>query len=200
MCGGKSMLNKIWCFFIVVAIIFGLISGTYVDVNNSIFTGIEETVSLMISFIGTISFWNGIMNIIENTSLINKLKNILKPLIKIIFKDINLESEVGENIAMNMTSNILGLGNAATPCGLKAMEELQKENSNKESLSNNMLLFILINTASIQIIPTTIISIRTGLGSQNPSCIILGVWFSSIVAFVAMLVITKTYMKIKRRM
>lgn len=193
------MLNKIWCFFIIVAIIFGLLNGTYAEVNNSIFLGIEDTVSLVISFIGSISFWNGIMNIIENTTLIDKLKNILKPLIKNIFKDIDLESEAGENIAMNMTSNILGLGNASTPSGLKAMEELQKENSNRDSLSNNMLLFILINTASIQIIPTTIISIRAGLGSQNPACIILGVWFSSIVAFLSMLVITKTYIKIKRR-
>ena len=197
MCGGKSMLNKIWCFFIVIGIIYGLLSGTYVDVNNAIFTGINDTITLVISFIGSISFWNGIMNIIQNTSLINKLKNFLKPLIKLIFKDINLESEVGENIAMNMTSNILGLGNASTPCGLKAIEELQKESQNKNNLSNNMLLFILINTASIQIIPTTVISIRTGLGSQNPTCIVLGVWFSSIVAFISMLIITKTYIKIR---
>ena len=72
MCGGKSMLNKIWCFFIIVAIIFGLLNGTYAEVNNSIFLGIEDTVSLVISFIGSISFWNGIMNIIENTTLIDK--------------------------------------------------------------------------------------------------------------------------------
>lgn len=193
------MLNKIWCFFIVIGIIFSLINGTYVDVNNAIFTGIEDTITLVISFIGSISFWNGIMNIIENTSLINKLKNLLKPLIKFIFNDIDLESEAGENIAMNMTSNILGLGNASTPCGLKAMEELQKESPDKNNLSNNMLLFILINTASIQIIPTTIISIRAGLGSRNPACIVLGVWFSSIVAFISMLIITKTYIKLKRR-
>ena len=99
------MLNKIWCFFIVIGIIYGLLSGTYVDVNNAIFTGINDTITLVISFIGSISFWNGIMNIIQNTSLINKLKNFLKPLIKLIFKDINLESEVGENIAMNMTTS-----------------------------------------------------------------------------------------------
>ena len=193
------MLNKIWCFFIVIGIIWGLLSGTYADVNNAIFTGIEDTIALVISFIGSISFWNGIMNIAQNTSLINKLKNLLKPLIKLIFKDINLENEAGENIAMNMTSNILGLGNASTPCGLKVMKELQKESLNKNNLSNNMLLFILINTASIQIIPTTIISIRAGLGSRNPACIVLGVWFSSIVAFISMLIITKTYIKIRRR-
>ena len=193
------MLNKIWCFFIVIAIVFSLINGTYTQVNNSIFIGIEDTVTLIISFVGSISFWNGIMNIIQNTSLIDKLKKILSPLIKLIFPKIDLESEAGKNIAMNMTTNILGLGNAATPCGLKAIEELQKDNLNKDKLSNNMLLFILINTASIQLIPTTIISIRSGLGSNNPSCIIIGVWFSSIIAFTSMLIIVKTYIKLKRR-
>ena len=131
--------------------------------------------------------------------MIDKLKKILSPLIKLIFPEIDLESEAGKNIAMNMTTNILGLGNAATPCGLKAIEELQKDNLNKDKLSNNMLLFILINTASIQLIPTTIISIRSGLGSNNPSCIIIGVWFSSIIAFISMLIIVKTYIKLKRR-
>ncbi len=193
------MLNKIWCFFIVIAIVFSLINGTYIKVNNSIFTSIEDTVSLIISFVGNIGFWNGIMNIIQNTSLIDKLKKILSPLIKLIFPKIDLESEAGKNIAMNMTTNILGLGNAATPCGLKAIEELQKDNLNKDKLSNDMLLFILINTASIQLIPTTIISIRSGLGSNNPSCIIIGVWFSSIMAFISMLIIVKTYIKLKRR-
>ena len=131
-----------------------------------------------------------------NTSFLSKL---LKPIAKLIFPKIDLESEAGKNIAMNMTTNILGLGNAATPCGLKAIEELQKDNLNKDKLSNNMLLFILINTASIQLIPTTIISIRSGLGSNNPSCIIIGVWFSSIIAFTSMLIIVKTYIKLKRR-
>ena len=131
------MLNKIWCFFIVIAIVFSLINGTYTQVNNSIFIGIEDTVTLIISFVGSISFWNGIMNIIQNTSLIDKLKKILSPLIKLIFPKIDLESEAGKNIAMNMTTNILGLGNAATPCGLKAIEELQKDNLNEKTLEEH---------------------------------------------------------------
>ena len=94
---------------------------------------------------------------------------------------------------MNITSNLLGLGNSATPCGLKAIEEMQKENLNKDKLSNNQVLFILINTASIQIIPTTIMSIRASLGSKNPSVIITSVWFSSIITFLVMAVITKFY-------
>lgn len=192
------MLNFIWCFFIVISIIYGVISGKYVEVNSSIFESIESTISLIITLFGSMCFWNGIMNIVKNTSLINRIKNFLKPLIKLIFKDINENNEAFEDISMNVTSNLLGLGNAATPCGLKAMEKLQEENPSTKKLSNNQMLFMLINTASIQLIPTTIISIRMGLGSKNPSGIILGVWFASIVTFVCMLLITKTYFKIRK--
>lgn len=192
------MLNIIWCFFIVCSIVFGIITGRYREVNDAIFNGISLTISLMISLIGSVCFWNGIMNIVKNTIFIDKIKKLLKPLIRLIFPNIDLQSDVGENIIMNITSNLLGLGNASTPCGLKAIEGLQKENNNKEKLSNDMLLFILINTASIQLIPTTIISIRSGLGSIKPSCIILGVWFSSIITFISMIIITKIYIKFRR--
>ena len=167
------MLNKIWCFFILIAIFFGFCFGNYFFVNEAIFTSIKDTVELIITLFGSLCFWNGIMNIVKNTSLINKIKSFLKPLIKIIFPDLSEKDSAYENISMNMASNLLGLGNAATPCGLKAMEDLQKENKNKEKLSNNMMLFMLINTASIQIIPTTIISIRMSLGSKQPSAIIV---------------------------
>ena len=192
------MLNKIWCFFIMISVIFGIISGTYSNVNSAIFSSIESTVTLIISLFGSICFWNGIMNIVKNTKLINKIKNILNPVISILFPNIDNNSEAYANISMNMTSNLLGLGNAATPCGLKAIEELQKENRNKSKLSNNMILFMLINTASIQLIPTTIISIRMGLGSEKPSGIIIGVWFASIVTFISMLTITKFYFKLRK--
>jgi spore maturation protein A len=192
------MLNFIWCFFIIISIVYGIISGTYAGVNSAIFSSIESTVSLIITLFGSICFWNGIMNIVKNTSLINKIKKLLKPLIKLIFKDIDENGEAFKNISMNITSNLLGLGNASTPCGLKAMEELQKENTKKNKLSNNMILFMLINTASLQLIPTTIISIRTSLGSKNPSGIILGVWFASIITFISMLCIAKVYLKFRK--
>ena len=192
------MINKIWCFFILIAIIFGFMNGTYEDVNNSIFSSITSTLELIITLFGSMCFWCGIMNIVKNTSLIEKIKNILNPLIKFLFPNLSKESESYKNISINMASNLIGLGNAATPCGLKAMEELQKENNNKNKLSNNMLLFMLINTASIQLIPTTIISIRMSLGSQNSSGIITGVWFASIISFLFIVFITKIYFKIRK--
>lgn len=192
------MINKIWCFFIFIAIIFGFINGSYEEVNNSIFSSINSTIELIITLFGSMCFWNGIMNIVKNTSLINKIKNILNPLIKFLFPDLSKESEAYKNISINMASNLIGLGNASTPAGLKAMEELQKENKNKNILSKNMILFMLINTASIQLIPTTIISIRMSLGSKNPSGIILGVWFASLSSFLFIIFITKIYFKFRK--
>ncbi len=192
------MINKIWCFFIFIAIIFSFINGSYEEVNNSIFSSINSTIELIITLFGSMCFWNGIMNIVKNTSLINKIKNILNPLIKFLFPDLSKESEAYKNISINMASNLIGLGNASTPAGLKAMEELQKENKNKNTLSKNMILFMLINTASIQLIPTTIISIRMSLGSKNPSGIILGVWFASLSSFLFIIFITKIYFKFRK--
>ena len=192
------MLNFIWCFFIIISIIYSIIFGSFTNVNNSIFEAMQSTVSLIISLFGSMCFWNGIMNIVKNTTMINKIKFFINPLIKKLFPNIDEDSDCYKNISMNMTSNLLGLGNSATPCGLKAIEEMQKENINKDKLTNNQILFILINTASIQLIPTTIISIRTSLNSKNPSVIILSVWFASIITFLAMILITKIYFKFRK--
>lgn len=187
------MLNIIWCFFIIISIIYSFFVGTIDNINNSLYISIKDAVALIISLFGSMCFWNGIMNIVKNTSLINKINIIIDPVIKLLFKDIKKESECYKNISMNITSNLLGLGNSATPCGLKAIEEMQKNNNKKGRLSKNQILFILINTASIQLIPTTIISIRSGLGSFNPGVIIPGVWLASIITFISMIIITKIY-------
>ena len=193
------MLNKIWCFFILIAIIFSFFSGNYMEVNNSIFTSIDTTKNLILTLFFNICFWSGIINIIKNTTLINKIEKLLKPFLKLIFPKIDEKSEVFEDISMNVVSNLLGLGNASTPAGLKAMEKLQEKNSNKNKLSNEMLLFILMNTASIQLIPTNIIGIRMGLGSKDPTCIIFGVWISSIITFLFIILFTKFYIRCFRK-
>lgn len=193
------MLNKLWCFFILIAIVFSLVVGSYEAVNNAIFNSIDNTKNLVLTLFFNICFWSGIINIIKNTSMIDKIKKILKPLLKFIFPKLNENAEVFEDISMNVVSNLLGLGNASTPAGLKAMEELQEKNSSKDRLSDEMLLFILINTASIQLIPTNIIGIRMGLNSENPTRIILGVWVSSIITFSFIILFTKIYIRCFRK-
>ena len=126
--------------------------------------------------------WNGIMQIANNTKIIDTLSRILKPLIKFLFPELKNNKKIQKEISMNMIANILGLGNAATPLGLKAMESMNKENNHKDKLSNSMMMFIVINTASIQIIPTTVIAIRNSLGSENPSTIVFPVWIATVFA------------------
>ena len=178
------MLNKLWPFFIIISFIYSIYSGNIFNVNNAIFDSAEQTVDLCLTMFGTICLWNGIMKIATSTSLTQKLIKFLQPIISFIFPEIKDEKKISKEISMNMVANILGLGNASTPLGLKAMDSMQKQNPDKNKLSNSMAMFILINTASLQIIPTTVMAIRSSLGSENPAKIILAVWIATITAFI----------------
>ena len=189
------MLNIMWPAFILISFIYGILIGNVEAVNQSIFESSASAVKLSITFFGTICLWNGIMQIAVKTSLIEKLTKFLKPIISIIFPEIKNDKKISKEISMNMVANILGLGNAATPLGLKAMESMQRKNEDKSKLSNSMAMFILVNTASLQIIPTTVISIRSSLGSNNPTKIILAVWVATIAAFATAIIAGKILIK-----
>ena len=169
------MLNIIWPIFIIISYIYAILTGRVNEINNSVFESCESAVKLTITFLGTMCLWSGIMQIAKKTTLIDKLTNFLNPIMKILFPEIQKQNPVHKEISMNMVANILGLGNAATPLGLKAMKTMQKENNKKDTLTNSMAMFIIVNTASIQIIPTTVIAIRNSLGSKNPTQIIIPV-------------------------
>lgn len=189
------MLNKIWPFFIIISFVYSIYSGNILNINNAIFDSAEQTVELCLTMFGTLCLWNGIMKIAVKTSLIDKLTQILKPVISFIFPEIKNEEKITKEISMNMTANILGLGNAATPLGLKAMDSMQKVNKDKTKLSNSMAMFILVNTASLQIIPTTVIAIRSSLNSENPTKIIFAVWVATIAAFATAITVGKFLIK-----
>ncbi len=178
------MLNKIWPFFIIISFIYAIYTGNISNVNTAIFSSAEQTVSLCITLLGTICLWNGIMNIAIKTSLIKKLTRFFSPFTKFLFPELKNDEKISQQVSMNIIANILGLGNASTPLGLKAISSMQEKNKDKKTLSNPMAMFILINTASLQIIPTTVIAIRSSLGSSNPSKIILAVWVATIAAFI----------------
>lgn len=190
------MLNLIWPIFIIVSFIYAIFAGNVDSINNSIFESTENAVNLSISLLGTICLWNGIMEIASKTSIINKLTKFLKPLIKFLFPELRNDEKVQKEISMNMIANILGLGNAATPLGLKAMKSMQKDNKQKEKLTNSMAMFIVLNTASLQLIPTTVIAIRSSLGSSNPTKIIFPVWIATIVAAIVGVCVTKIFIKL----
>ena len=193
------MLNKIWPIFIIVSIIYAIFSGNVDKLNESIFSSTSESVNLCISLLGTICLWNGIMQIANKTSIIDRLTNLLKPAMNFLFPELKQEKEIQKEISLNVIANILGLGNAATPLGLKAMKSMQKKNPKKDTLTNSMITFIVLNTASLQIIPTTVIAIRSSMNSKNPTSIVFPVWIATICAAIAGITATKLFIKLTER-
>lgn len=193
------MLNKIWPTFIIVSIVYALIFGKIENLNNSIFESAANAVNLCITFLGTICLWNGIMKIVQKTTLMEKLTKIFEPFINFLFPELKKNEKVKGQISMNIIANILGLGNAATPLGLKAMKTMQNYNIKKDTVSNSMAMFIVLNTASLQLIPTTVIAIRASLNSKNPSQIIFAVWIATIAAATSGIIATKLFIKFTKK-
>lgn len=189
------MLNKIWPFFIIISFVFAIFTGNINNFNNSIFSSCTQAVELIIKLFGTMCLWNGLMQIVQETSLMAKLSKMISPLMKFLFPKIKKEDKEYNEITINIIANLLGIGNAATPLGLKAMQTMQEKNTKKDTITDNMAIFIVLNTASLQLIPTTVIAVRASLGSANPSQIIVPVWIATIVADIAGITASKILMK-----
>ncbi len=193
------MLNKLWPIFIIVSFVYGIFTGRVEQMSNSIFESTASAVQLSITFLGTICLWNGMMEIVRKTSLMEKLTHLLRPAIQFLFPELKHNEKAKEEITLNMIANILGLGNAATPLGLKAMKTMQRDNPKKDTVSHSMAMFIVINTASIQIIPTTVIAIRASLGSSNPSQVIFPIWIATIGAAGVAILAAKCFIRREER-
>lgn len=164
-----------YIFFLLVAgsILISFATGNTEKVVNAMLDGCNLAIKIAFSLIGIMAFWLGIMKIAEKSGLIKLLAKILYPIAKLLFKNINRDSQVIGDITMSISANALGLTNAATPIGIKVMKELQEKNPHKESATDNMCLFLGMNTAGFQIIPATVIAILVGLGATKPTEIIL---------------------------
>ena len=193
------MLNIIWPLFFIISIIFAFLSGNIQNLNNAIFDGANSAIETTLTLLGSLCLWNGIMNIAMKTSFVKKTSKIIKPIIKFLFPEVENDEKIYKEISMNVIANILGLGNAATPLGLKAIKSMQERNKNKKELSNSMIMLIVLNTASLQIIPTTVIAIRNSLESKNPTKIIIPVWIATISAAITGIFITKLLIKLNKK-
>ena len=150
-----------------------VLSGNGEAMSNDIISSIESTVTFVVGLTGLMCFWCGVMKVAQNSGFTEKLAKLMKPILKIIFKDAAKDEKVLGAIVMNITANMMGLGNAATPFGIKAMEEMDRLNTKKGVASNDMALFLVLNAACIQLVPSTVLSIRAAAGSTNPGAIIL---------------------------
>lgn len=167
------MVSYIWIFLILIGIIFSLVTGKLDVINNSILTNGEEALDLILSMLPIIVLWTGIMKIAEDAGLLKKFAKLLEPLLSRLFPDVPKNNPALGFIASNIAANMMGLGSAATPFGLKAMSELQKINDKKDTATVPMITFIVLNTGGVTIIPTTVLALRIAHGSHNPSEIIV---------------------------
>lgn len=176
------MLNYIWMGMLVTGFIIGMLNGRLEEVTQAAFASTGRAVELGIGLIGIMCLWSGLMNISEKSGLIKAVAWLARPLLRLLFPQIAKNNRALGAIVMNLAANFLGLGNAATPLGIRAMTELQKVNGKSDTASDSMCMFLVLNTSAIQLIPTTVIALRNDAGSAAPSEITACVWVASILA------------------
>ena len=167
------MVSYIWFFLIVIGILFSMFTGRLDIINDSILTNGKEALDLMLSILPIIVLWTGIMKIAEEAGLLQKFARLMQPILSRLFPSVPKDNPALGYIASNIAANMMGLGSAATPFGLKAMSELQKINTKKDTASVAMITFLVLNTAGVTIVPTTVLALRIAHGSAYPSEIIL---------------------------
>ncbi|WIV12309.1 nucleoside recognition domain-containing protein [Proteiniborus sp. MB09-C3] len=166
------MINYIWFFLIAIGVVTAIATGNIDSINTAIVADASEAVMFAIGLTGIMAVWLGLMNIAEKSGLIKTFSKLLTPITNILFPDIPKGHPAMSAIIMNMVTNMFGAGNSATAIGLKAMEEMNSLNKDKKRATNAMCMFLVINMSSIQIVPLTVIKIRTDAGSLNPTEII----------------------------
>lgn len=195
------MMKWVMTIMLVLSVIFALFTGRIGDVSAAFLSECNSAVELIISLCGIICLWSGIMGVAQKSGLTEQLAKALSPLLSVLFKGLKKGGRAMQYISLNLTANILGLGNASTPFGLKAMKEIEAEegSAEPEKASRNMIIFTVMNTASLQIIPTTVAALRLKAGSENPMEILPCVWLVSLLSLTAALLGTGFFRRIWER-
>lgn len=192
-------MNYIFSGVIILSIFVSFITGTAEETIEAGIMASKNSIELVLSFAGIMCMWSGFLKVSEKGGASKYLSKLLSPVINFLFPRLKNEKIAKEYISANISANVLGVGNAATPAGIKAMEELDKINKTPEIASDEMCVFTVINTASVQLIPTTVIALRASFGSVNPQGIIVPVWISSCVALICAVGMMKIILKIKSK-
>jgi spore maturation protein A len=187
------VINIIWIFLILIGVIVASFTGNMDEVSRAVFIASSDSIEILIKLIGPISLWLGLMNIAKKSGLTVLISRLIKPFFHFLFPDIPDKHPAAGAIILNISANILGLGNSATPIGIKAMQELQSLNKDKEKASAAMCTLLALNTSSITLIPTTIISLRVAAGSVNPAVIIISTIFATMVSTITALIFDKSF-------
>lgn len=174
------MMKYVFGGLVLLSVIIGFAGGEASSVSNALISSCSDAVTLCISLCGIICLWSGIMRVAQSSGLTEIIAKGLSPILKRLFKGISQKGEAMQFIILNITANLLGLGNASTPFGIAAVKALEKEEKTSDTASDNMILFVVLNTASLQLIPTTAAALRLKHGSAAPMEILPAVWIVSI--------------------
>lgn len=192
------MMNYIWAGMLVFSFITAVFFGNMQDLSDSITAAAENAVTISLELIGILMLWSGVMAIAEQAGLTRKISALLAPVLRRLFKDVPPESETGQAISMNITANLLGLGNASTPLGIEAMKRLYADGGKRDYATDSMIRFVVINTAALHIVPTTVAMFRQRFGAKVPMDILPAALLTSAAALSAALLMTAILKRIFR--
>ncbi|WP_042346270.1 nucleoside recognition domain-containing protein [Bacillus massiliigorillae] len=193
------MVNYIWVGMMIVGFVFAAINGTVDEVNKALFKAATDAVTICFGLMSVLVFWLGLMKIAEDSGLLVKLSKLFRPIVRKLFPEVPPDHPAMGYILSNMMANTFGLGNAATPLGIKAMEQLKELNKGKNEASRSMITFLAINTSCITLIPTTVIAIRMTHGSVNPTDIILPTILATIISMIGGVLIDRFFYERRKR-
>ncbi len=189
------MVNIIWCIFILIGIVGCILIGKLDVISEIVLNSTKESLDMIIKIFPVMALWLGIMNIASKSGLLKKISQKISPLLHFLFPELDKSDETFGYIASNIVANFFGLGNAATPFGIKTMESLQAKNPKKEEATRSMITFLVINTSGLTAIPTTIIALRMFHGSKNPTEIVLACFLATMLSTICALIIDRIFAK-----
>lgn len=193
------MINYIWLALIVIGGLTAILQGNAQVVTDAAIESANTAVELSLGLVGVMSLWLGLMKLAEKAGIVNAVGRLLKPVMKRLFPEVPPDHPAMGSMVMNMAANLLGLGNAATPLGIKAMKELQELNPDKDTASDSMCMFLAINTSSVTLIASTVIAYRVAAGSKNPAEIIGPTIIASIIGTLVAIIAAKLLEKLSRK-
>ncbi len=194
-----DFMNTVFSFMIILSLIASFFTGTVEETIYAGFDGAMRSVEIVLSFAGIMCMWSGFLKVSEKSGALNFVSKIICPFIKKLFKEIEKNSKAMQYITANISANLLGVGNAATPSGIEAMKEMDRINDNPEIASDDMSIFTVLNTSSLQLLPTSIIALRVAAGSKSPQAIIPCVWITSLCSLIGAVTMMKLILKMRRK-
>jgi len=192
-------MSTIWLLVLSVSVLFAVVNGRIDDFTKAMFEAGKASVEVCLYLVGIVSLWLGVTKILEDSGLMYRLSNFFTPLISTLFRNIPRGHASITSITLNLLANFFGIGNAATPLGIRAMEDLQTLNQDKETITFEMMLFIVINTSSIQLIPFTVIGLLASYGSQNPNWVFLPTFLATLISTILAVTILYVFKKFADR-